>query len=145
MKPLPPPRGFSLVEVALALAIVCFAIVGLLALFGTALDRAHASRDESVTVQLARTLRARLNDPAWPAGRRESERGWTATVDFSTDGAVLASSARDAAIRAELSAGPGLGFQSERIEAIHVRFTAVGAAKPFGDVVLQRLTDLATP
>ena len=54
-------RGFSLVEVSIALGIMAFALVGIMALFPTALRSARESQQETRATFIARQIFADLN------------------------------------------------------------------------------------
>lgn len=56
MKPCPADRGFSLIEIVLALGIVSFAIVGIMGLFPVAMKSAQESQRETRAAQIARRI-----------------------------------------------------------------------------------------
>ena len=60
-------QGFSLIEVLLALGIVVFTLVTLIALLAMGIETARDSRDDSVQVFIADTVRSKLlADENWP-------------------------------------------------------------------------------
>lgn len=55
----PPSRGFSLIEVTIALGIVAFAVVAILGLLPTGLNTLRHSMDETIQAQILQTISGR--------------------------------------------------------------------------------------
>ncbi len=61
--------AFSLIEVAIAIGVFAFAIVGILALFPVAMQSARESRDETIVVNIARMVMSELRASPFNAAR----------------------------------------------------------------------------
>lgn len=60
-------RGFSLVEVVLALGVISFAIVAILGVFPVGLNTSHSAQDETRAPQIAQTIFATLTSQTFNA------------------------------------------------------------------------------
>jgi uncharacterized protein (TIGR02598 family) len=100
-----PVSGFTLVEIALAVGIFGFAIIGILSVFAVALQSARDSRIESIVPQIAESILSEMRTSEFNASH---VRGADLALDLSADapppvyvlfdneGAALAPLARDA-------------------------------------------------
>jgi type II secretory pathway pseudopilin PulG len=66
---LPPGGGFSLVEVTLALGIIAFALVGIMAMFPVAITSARESQQETRATFIAQSIMADLQTGNTPTNR----------------------------------------------------------------------------
>lgn len=94
-------RGFSLVEVTLALGIIAFALVGIMAMFPVAINSARESQQETRATFIAQALFADLQTGGTPTNRAVligptdtrslnlAQSGASLIVGFSEDGVPL--------------------------------------------------------
>jgi len=122
--------GFSLVEVALALAI--FAAVGatLVGILGTSLNVTRDTLSEAEKAMLVENVQARLMlDLAWPGERPE--------VWFDDSGAEVAEE-NAATFRVTFQAASGGGFTSDYFETWRVAIERLPQRQSIGTWTLQR-------
>lgn len=122
--------GFSLVEVALALAI--FAAVGamLVGILGTSLTATRDILTEAEKAMLVENIQARLTlDAGWPGSR---EAAW-----FDDSGSEV-DTEREATFRVAFAPVPGAGFSSDYFETFAVTVERLPQRQPLGVWPLQR-------
>lgn len=139
---LPPPNrrfsaGFSLTEVVIALGLIMAAALPTIGVLSIGLGDARITATQHSIESLRGTLRARLQDPSWPAAT--SSTAWTHSVYFDSLGAEARHRHQaDAAIEAHLTAAPGIGFDSPGLETVKVEFLAIASGEVLGSCLVQR-------
>ena len=138
-KPRRSQRGFSLTEVVCAIAMVSATALPVLGVLSVGIADSQDAYQRRSMAQLRSTVGQLLQDPAWPKGAIGTPT-WTAEAWFGPDGTPI--SRRDdsaGAVRVEMKEVPGLGYQSEWIEAVQVRFYAGDSRLLLGQCVQQRM------
>jgi len=88
------PRAFTLVEVALSLGIVAFALTAVVSLLSVSLDADRAARDDTLLAEIARSTVSELRSvPFADALKRVQEQP---TLYFDAEGAAVANAAQAA-------------------------------------------------
>ncbi len=84
-------RGFSLVEITLALGIVSFCVIAVLGLSVLTLDQTRESKRDVIWINLAEEVATKLKAAAWNTSALAAQEFY-----FDTDGKTVASTSTDA-------------------------------------------------
>jgi len=109
------PRAFSLIEIALALAVISFAVVGLIGLLALALDSSRASGDDTYVASMARQVVAELR-----AGTFDGIAG-----KLGTDGSEIFYFDNEAH---KLAAAPGAVFSCKAVLTANPDYSTTGTS-----------------
>lgn len=106
-----PPRGFSLAEVLVAMAITSFALLALIGVLPEGLNSLQRAQRSEAEARIAQHLAARYRLKSWDelaqlVGRRDES-------SFDANGAWLESSSQDAVYRARAEVLSGLALPNE--------------------------------
>lgn len=131
------PRGFSLAEIVCAMGLIVGSAVPLVGLLAHGMTQAQSAANSRTVASLRTSVRQLLRNPEWPIAA--SAGNWDAQCWFDSAGLLMSENKReDASVEARLSASPGLGFSSERLETVTVTFHAVPAGAELGRCIVQR-------
>ncbi len=130
-------RGFSLPEVIVALGLVMATALPTIGVLALGLGDARVAATQHSVEALRGTVRACLQDPAWPVAT--TEKTWSHSLYFDSKGAETRHRQQaDASIEARMTAAPGLGFDSPGLETVKVEFLAVPSGEILGTCLVQR-------
>lgn len=138
-------RGFSLVEVVLALGVIAFAIVGIMGLFPVAMRAAQESQRETRATLIARQILTDLESSppgsvliavstnisspsAFLSPPPTLSSPWSNTIRYDNDGLPLGVGTNDAAFLASISCQPNNPFPG--LARVQVDISAPGQAPP---------------
>lgn len=124
--------GFSLIEIALALAIIATIGVALVGVLGSGLNVTRQSLADAETMMLVENVQARLTlDPAWPGERKE--------IFISDSGDELPGDKKEqAAFRVVPKKIAGPGFSSKYFETFRMAIERMPQGREIGAWTLQR-------
>lgn len=122
--------AFSLVEIALSLAIFATVGLALIGLLGSALNVSRGALSDAEVTMLIENLQARLTlDPAWPP-RGEP-------LLFDNSGAQMIAETTSV-FRVTLTRTPGPGFASDYLDTYRAAIERADTKQPIGTWTLQR-------
>ncbi len=141
-------RGFSLIEVLLALAISAFSLLTILGVFTIGLQTTMESRLDTLTVNVMEQVKARmLTDPDWPIGATDAitydnDTSFRTNLYYDSDGFITSQSAY--VLRVEIiylnptNSDIQIGYRSERLDPMHIIFYNSRSDKPLISFGLNR-------
>lgn len=128
--------GYSLTEVVVALGLVLTTALPMLGVLSIGLNDSRAAVEHRVLESVRTSIRTRLQAPGWPS---EATGAWTASRWFTATGAETGSEkGKTSVIEARMTGGPGFGFASASLEAVHVEFVSVTSGKVLAECSVQR-------
>lgn len=124
-----------MVELIVALGILGVLFPGLSILFAAGLNLSSHALRETDQLLLTNQIQHWLADPDQLVNPHQK----TAILLFDDACRLLPSSAPSPAWKAELRVLPGLGWDSPRLQCLHVRFLTAASGREIGTTLLQRV------
>ena len=139
----PPPArrfsaaGFSLTEVIVALGLVMATALPTIGVLSLGLGDARIAATQHSIEALRGTVRACLQDPAWPMAT--TGKNWSHSLCFDSKGSQTRDRHQaEASVEARMTAAPGMGFDSPGLETVKVEFLAIPSGEVLGTCLVQR-------